>query len=590
MDSKTTKPSSPPTIYLLVGAITILALFLRFYKLGEWSFWIDELFTIRDAFNHNTISIRDVFLIDPNQDYGFSFISVTLIFVRWVLTAFGITEFNARFIPALVGSITIPVLFFPIRRITGSTIALFTVFFLAISPWHIFLSQNARYYTPLIIFATLSLFAFYFSLEKNNPLYLLLSLLFLVLATFERIHSLFFLPVVGAYIILLVLLPFGKKPAGLTRKNIALVTGIPVLIYLLYEGLYHFVLQRETFLQVFLSPKFLGQLTARPQWLLTGVIMDVGTPLAVLAVIGGASLLLRRNRFGLMLILAIFIPLAALMVLAPFFQTSIHYMIVSLPAWMILGSVGLVELYRQAQKKWGLPVMVATLLVIVALFFRDRVIRDVLFFYGPQETPSTVFFAGLGVAMLGGAGLLGVVMSVFHRPNSQSLPDSANEYPRTLSEQLESGRKNLSVALWGFVLIPILLLHPLLTSQMYYTFQHGYRDNNWRAAMSSVAHYLEEGDLVLSAMPPVASYYLGERVQDLDGFPIEEEFASGQRFWIVEEYGAYQLKGDEFQNWITENCQRVAAFDRYVRGRDWPMRVVVCPPDPSVNLIDQTGN
>jgi hypothetical protein len=312
-------------------------------------------------------------------------------------------------------------------------------------------------------------------------------------------------------------------------------------------------------------------------------------PLAVLAVIGGVSLLLRRNRLGLLLILAITIPLVFLMVLAPFFQTSIHYMIVSLPAWMILGAVGLVEVYNQAHKKWGLPIMAGILVLIVGLFFRDRVIRDVLYFYGPQIKSSAGLFTGLGVALLGGVGLLAVGLSVFHRQNRHSLPDSANEYPRALSDYSESGRKNLAVLLWGFVLIPILLLHPLITNHMYYTFQHGYRDNNWKAAMSSLARYQGDEDIILSAMPPVANYYLGERTQDLDGFPIEEVVASGQRVWIVEEYGAYQLKGDEFQSWITENCQRVAGFDRYVRGRDWPMRIVTCPPDTGLDKIDPAG-
>jgi 4-amino-4-deoxy-L-arabinose transferase-like glycosyltransferase len=588
MSRNKSKQINQAVIYLLLSAITILALFLRFYKLGEWSFWIDELFTIRDAFNHNTISIQDVYLIDPQQDYGFSFFSISLILVRGVLTTFGITEFNARIIPALLGSLSIPIFFLPLRKMIGSKVALVAVFFLAISPWHMFLSQNARYYAPLIIFATLSLFAFYFSLEKNNPLYLILSLFFLVLATFERIHSLFFLPVVGIYIILLVFLPFGKKPAGLTRKNIALVIGIPVLIYLFYEVLYHFVLQRETFIQVFLSPKFLGQITARPQWLITGVITDVGVPLAVLAVIGGGSLLMRRNRLGLLLILAIVIPMIALMVLAPFFQTSIHYMIVSLPAWMILGAVGFVELYHQTQKKWGLPLMVGTLLLIGGLFLRDRVIRDVLYFYGPQLNASIITIAGLGVALLGGAGVLLVSLSVFHRQNSSSLPDSARDYPATISKPWVAVIRNLPLVVWGLIILPILLLHPMVTNHLYYTFQHGYRDNNWKAAVSSLASYKEDGDFVLSAMPPVASYYLGERVQDLDGFRIEEALTSGQRFWVIEEYGAYQIQGDEFQNWITENCQRVSAFDRYVRGREWPMRIAICPPDSSMSRIDHT--
>jgi mannosyltransferase len=122
------KQNNQPLIYLLLGGITVLALFLRFYKLSEWSFWIDELFTIRDAFNHNTISIEDVYLIDPQQNYGHSFISVTLLLIRWVLITFGISEFNARFVPALLGALSIPIFFFPIRKMIGTTVALIAVF------------------------------------------------------------------------------------------------------------------------------------------------------------------------------------------------------------------------------------------------------------------------------------------------------------------------------------------------------------------------------------------------------------------------------------------------------------------------------
>jgi hypothetical protein len=35
-----------------LALITLLATALRFYKLGEWSFWIDEIFTINHAQLH----------------------------------------------------------------------------------------------------------------------------------------------------------------------------------------------------------------------------------------------------------------------------------------------------------------------------------------------------------------------------------------------------------------------------------------------------------------------------------------------------------------------------------------------------------
>ena len=42
---------NPRDQYLLLAAITLLAGALRFHKLGEWSFWRDELITISHAQN-----------------------------------------------------------------------------------------------------------------------------------------------------------------------------------------------------------------------------------------------------------------------------------------------------------------------------------------------------------------------------------------------------------------------------------------------------------------------------------------------------------------------------------------------------------
>ena len=38
--------------YIWLFLITLFAAALRFYRLGEWSFWIDEIFTINHAVSH----------------------------------------------------------------------------------------------------------------------------------------------------------------------------------------------------------------------------------------------------------------------------------------------------------------------------------------------------------------------------------------------------------------------------------------------------------------------------------------------------------------------------------------------------------
>ena len=79
-----------------------MAAILRFYKLGEWSFWYDEIFTLRDISRIFELSLT-------NQQ-----VSRWLIF--GVINTLGTSEFSARLVPALVGVLSVPVLYFPTRK------------------------------------------------------------------------------------------------------------------------------------------------------------------------------------------------------------------------------------------------------------------------------------------------------------------------------------------------------------------------------------------------------------------------------------------------------------------------------------------
>jgi len=157
---------------IALAAITLLAAALRFYQLGAWGFWIDEIYTINralggvasDAFT-NPLSFRLIGL---------------------ALASLGTDEFNARLLPAVIGVISIPVFYFPIRRLFGTTTALLAVLLLAVSPWHLHWSQNARFYTALVLFYGLAELFFFFWMESDNLWYLLPTGLFFGLAILER--------------------------------------------------------------------------------------------------------------------------------------------------------------------------------------------------------------------------------------------------------------------------------------------------------------------------------------------------------------------------------------------------------------------
>ena len=341
MSEKLEKALGNPWIqYSLLAAISLVAFALRFYKLGEWSFWYDESYTMRDVRNLQQLGYLD------------QQISRTLIYL--IVNALGVTEFNARLVPALIGVISIPVLFFPIRQMLGVGVALLASLFLAINPWHLYWSQNARFYTTLLLFYTLALLVFYFGIEKDKPWYMVLFLVLLGLAVQERLFAVFLVPVVAAYLLILRFFPF-EKPAGLRWRNVLILLIPSLVIGLLYS--LEFIRNPEKWLRGF------SWVNNNPFWILSGVIFYVGLSFICMGAVVAVFMLLHKNRAVLLLTLAAVFPLAALMVLSLVQYTANRYAFVSLTSWLILAALGVWLLLSQS-KGLGWVLAVGVLLIL----------------------------------------------------------------------------------------------------------------------------------------------------------------------------------------------------------------------------------
>ena len=74
--------------FALLGVIILLAAGLRLYKLDAWSFWIDEIFTLRAT---------------PHiADWPIERLPLNLVLIRGATDLFGVSEWSARLAPALV--------------------------------------------------------------------------------------------------------------------------------------------------------------------------------------------------------------------------------------------------------------------------------------------------------------------------------------------------------------------------------------------------------------------------------------------------------------------------------------------------------
>ena len=315
--------------------ITTFAAALRFYKLGVWSFWIDEIYTV----NHATAHFSNPALILDNIPPARNWIPISIILTAQILNIWGITEWSARLASTLIGVLTIPALYIPTQKIFGKHVALVAVLLLAISPWHLFWSQNARFYTSLLLFYSLALYSFHVGIEEDKPKYLLLFFLLVYLAASERLTALFIFPVVLIYLGALWVFKF-ERPRGLNYRNLA-ITFLPAILGFIVEIFFRLARGESRFFADFTW--FTQHQIDDPFRLLVFIGNNIGIPLVVLSAFSGIHLIVKKDRSGLLMTVSAFAPLIMLVILNLFIFTKDRYIFITLFNWIILAAIGLKE-------------------------------------------------------------------------------------------------------------------------------------------------------------------------------------------------------------------------------------------------------
>lgn len=327
---------NPVYQYLILAGIVLFSVFLRFYKLGEWSFWIDEIHTINHATSHFSSPELILANIPPSRNW----VPISVLFTAQTLNALGVSEWSARITSTVIGILTIPVLYIPTKKIFGSRVALIAMLLLAVTPWHVFWSQNARFYTSLMLFYSLALFAFYFGIEENKPKYLFLFFILVYLAASERLTALFIFPVAILYLAALWFLKF-EKPKGLNFRNLA-ITALPLVLGSVVE-IYSRLAKGES--RFFADFNWFTQYQIDdPFRLLLFIGNNLGIPLMVMAVFSSIMLVGKGNRPGLLLVVSAVGPLFMLVVLNLFIFTKDRYIFITLFSWILLTVIGITEL------------------------------------------------------------------------------------------------------------------------------------------------------------------------------------------------------------------------------------------------------
>lgn len=151
-------------LFLLVVIISVL---LHFYGLGKQSFWVDEIYTIRNLECMWSDVIRTSATVN-NSPPLYYFCN------KLVCSIGGYGEVSLRILSASFAVLSVVMIYFFVKELFSKKIALISAFLLAINPLFLWFSHEARNYTMVVF---LLLFSLLFALkywETNKKSYLLM--------------------------------------------------------------------------------------------------------------------------------------------------------------------------------------------------------------------------------------------------------------------------------------------------------------------------------------------------------------------------------------------------------------------------------
>jgi 4-amino-4-deoxy-L-arabinose transferase-like glycosyltransferase len=352
----TVRRHDPASTAVLAGLI-VLALVLRYWRLGDWNFQATEIFTLRDSLNPRFSNPRPL---------GY--------FLNYVLVRpfRPLDEFGLRFLPALFGALAIPVFYLVSRRLIGTRAALFGTLLLTVSPVLVMYSQLARYWSLVFLLSAVSPYALYLGFRERNPRALVLGFVTGVFAALA--HPVAVLPLGGLAVWAVVTYVRPGDLARLwTQRAVRWGTALAALAAVVIMARFVPILHNW----IAMHDKHPGgQFLLRPVkpglkqiFYLLAFVESLTLPLALIGVVGIYLLWRERDRsLALLLTCLTAFPVLTLTLISLRAPVSTYYLLPVVPVFFMGAGVfidGLFEVDWKLRPHWLLPATV-TAIVIVA--------------------------------------------------------------------------------------------------------------------------------------------------------------------------------------------------------------------------------
>jgi hypothetical protein len=341
-----------------IFSIVLLAAILSLYQLSSKSIWYDEALSMNFAQQDIHLLFESACLFRP----------LYFFILRLWTALLGYGEFSARLLSVLFSVGSIWPLYLIAKRITDRQTAVLVIFFYALSPYRVIISQQIRNYSLFVLLSLLSVYFFLHILKapskKALRLYLASTLLFL----YTHPYALFLVLTQNIYYLWSNKNVPGKTGPWFRGQSILLISSLPLLaasqldaVKSQFGSIPVFQQTLKPLLYTFEALSYGGPFIAQGGFSLTisSPLLEAERLLMILFfACAGLSLLKTKkqhvyqdNQMTFVLIW-IFLPLLSVYFLSfakpALYQT--RYVLFSLPPFIIFYSAGLVRLSRPMVK------------------------------------------------------------------------------------------------------------------------------------------------------------------------------------------------------------------------------------------------
>ncbi len=357
MNPEAAERRSGPAATLVLTGLIVLALALRSWRLGDWGFEGDEIFTLRDSLQPKLTNPRPLIYF------------LNHFLVRPLLP---LDELGLRILPAAFGVLAIPVLFLVGRRLVGTRAALFGALLLAVSSLHIYQSQVARYWSLVFLLSSVYPFAFYVGFRERRRSALVLGLVTCVLAVLAHPVSVLLAGGVGMWLLATYLRP--DYLAQLWSQRTSRWAALLLVILAGAVALRFFPMLRG-WIEAHDTPRASEHLLHLPGAIgikqvafLMGYVEGLTFPLVVTGALGIYLLWQVRDRpLGLLLACLVIFPVSFIVLLSLRTAVSTTYLLSTAPVFFIGAGVLLDHVAGvdwQVRPRWLLPATLAAFIIV----------------------------------------------------------------------------------------------------------------------------------------------------------------------------------------------------------------------------------